>query len=133
VEKLSDLDISADDNVDIIVSYKSGARVNLHLDLVGRPHERSITAVGENGTLLYSYEENAIKFSNEGAAKWQVEKFDCERNEMFLGAARELLALIRDEKSEPLTCTVADGIAALKIVDACRASSDSDRAINLYA
>jgi len=131
VEKISSLEISADDNVDIIVSYESGTRVNLHLDLIGRPHERSISAMGEGGTLLYSYEENTIRFCNEGPANWQVETFDCERNDMFMGAAREFLGQI-DESGDPLlTCTVEDGIAALEIVDACRKSSETGQAVTL--
>jgi len=127
VEKISSLEISADDNVDILVSYASGLRVNLHLDLLGRPHERSITAMGEGGTLAYVYEENVIKLCREGAASWQRETFTCERNEMFVGAAKELLARVRGGSASPLTCSVADGIRALQIVDACRESSASGR------
>ncbi|HYK41206.1 MAG TPA: Gfo/Idh/MocA family oxidoreductase, partial [Thermoanaerobaculia bacterium] len=51
VEKVSDLDINADDNVEAIISYSDGLRVNMHLDLIGRPHRRTITALGEGGSL----------------------------------------------------------------------------------
>lgn len=131
VERISALEINADDNVDILVSYASGLRVNLHLDLLGRPHERSITAMGEGGTLAYVYEENAIKLCREGAANWQRETFTCERNEMFVGAAKEFLARMRGDSASPFTCSVADGIRALRIVDACRESSASGRAVLL--
>jgi len=133
VDKVSQLEIAADDNVDILVSYAAGTRVNIHLDLVGRPHERSITAVGEHGTLAYIYEENAVKVCHEGVANWQRELFACERNEMFLGADREFLARIRGAVEPPLTCTVRDGIQALMVVDACRESAASGRTICLPA
>ncbi len=131
VEKISTLEIEADDNVDILVSYASGARVNLHLDLIGRPHERSITAIGDNGTLAYVYEENALKVCHEGAAKWERQTFTCERNEMFMNAALEFLELVRGVTPDQLTCTVRNGINALRVVDACRESSDTGTAISL--
>ena len=128
VDTISDLEIDADDNVDILISYASGTRVNLHLDLIGRPHERSITAVGELGTLVYSYEENTISVGRSGEQAWDRQSFECERNDMFMSAAREFVELI-DAPDRDKTCTVIDGIAALKIVDACRESSTSGRRI----
>lgn len=129
VEKISTLEINADDNVDILVTYGSGARVNLHLDLIGRPHERSITAVGDKGTLKYVYEENSVNVCHEGAAKWEREVFKCERNEMFVGAAKEFLSLLRGETGVKPSCTVRDGIDVLRVVDACRESSNTGKAV----
>ncbi len=130
VDTISDLEIDADDNVDILISYASGIRVNLHLDLIGRPHERSITTVGELGTLVYSYEDNEIRTGRNGEQVWDRQTFECERNDMFIGAAREFIELI-DTPDRDKTCTVIDGIAALKIVDACRESSATGRRIKL--
>ncbi len=130
VGKISDLEIDSDDNVDILVQYSSGVRVNLHLDLIGRPHERSITAVGEDGTLVYSYEDNTIAHGHTGERVWDRQTFDCERNEMFVAATREFVELI-DGRVGDKTCTVEDGIAALRIVDACRRSSAEGRLIEL--
>jgi len=132
VDKISDLDIDADDNVEILVRYEGGPRVNLHLDLVGRPHERSISAVGEKGTLIYSYEENAILYADTAEKSWDAQRYDCERNDMFVGVARDYLAMI-DAELEAKACTVEDGIVALKVVDACRESSASGRQIDLSA
>lgn len=130
VDKISSLDIATDDNVDILAAYGSGLRANLHLDLIGRPHQRHITAVGETGTLVWSYEENSLKCSRTGEMKWEVQSFQCERNEMFLGADREFLSLVRGERQKP-SCTVADGLAALELVDACRKSAASGTAVPL--
>lgn len=130
VEKVSDLEITADDNVEAIISYSDGLRVNMHLDLIGRPHRRTITALGEAGSLSYSYEDNSVRIGRTPEPAWEVEKFHCERNEMFLGVARDFLSLIRGESHVP-GCTVADGLNALKIVDACRRSSMTATAMEL--
>ena len=128
VDKLSGLEIDSDDNVDILISYANGIRVNMHLDLIGRPHERSITAVGECGSAVYSYEENALKVSHTSAQNWDAEHFDCERNEMFVGAANEFLALIRGT-TQTCSCRVNDGILALRLVDDCRTSARTGRVV----
>jgi predicted dehydrogenase len=132
VDKISSLEIDSDDNVDIIASYENGIRVNLHLDLIGRPHARNITAVGEGGTLAYSYEENAVRAGHGDRQGWETVQYDCERNEMFVGAAKEFLALIRGENTGR-TCTIKDGIQALAVVDACRQSTQTGRAVSLEA
>ncbi len=132
VDKISDLDISADDNVDVIASFGGGMKANLHLDLIGRPHQRHIIAVGEAGTLMWSYEENAVKLSRTGELKWESQIFTCERNEMFMGAAAELLELIRGTRTAP-SCSLADGTAALEVVDACRQSAANGQFIRLSA
>jgi len=126
VEHVSDLDMDADDHVDILLTTAEGVRVNLHLDLIGRPHERSITAVGESGTLVYTYEDNTLRQASCAEKKWDEIRFACERNEMFLGAVKEYLAWM-EKPSLARTCTIEDGIAALKVVDACRQSSREGR------
>jgi predicted dehydrogenase len=122
VEKVSDLEISADDNVEAVISYPDGVRVNMHLDLIGRPHQRTITAIGERGTLVYSYEENALRIGLSAENRWEREEFHCERNDMFIGVAGDFLSLVRGEVKPP-ACSVEDGTRALEIVDACRRSS----------
>jgi len=132
VDKISGLEIDSDDNVDILASYANGIRVNLHLDLIGRPHARNITAVGEGGTLAYSYEENVVRAGHGDRQGWETVQYDCERNDMFVGAAKEFLALIRGINTGP-TCTIKDGIQTLAVVDACRQSTQTGRAVALEA
>ena len=128
VDRISDLEIDSDDNVDILVRYASGERVNLHLDLIGRPHERSITAVGEHGSLVYSYEDNAILQGSSAERNWDKQVFTCERNDMFMGVARDYIDMINGNLASK-RCTVEDGVAALRIVDACRLSSAEGRTV----
>jgi predicted dehydrogenase len=114
--------------VDILVRYASGERVNLHLDLIGRPHERSITAIGEAGTLVYSYEDNVILHGTRGEQVWDKQAFKCERNDMFMEVARDYIDMINGRLINK-RCTVEDGVAALGIVDACRQSSAEGRTV----
>lgn len=128
---ISGLEIDSDDNVDMLLGYDSGLRASLHLDLYGRPHEKFIRFVGEEGTLLWSADPNRIALGREGAQQWAEESFDCERNEMFLAVAREYLALLA-EGSLP-SCSFEDGLAVMELIDAARRSSDEGRRLDLKA
>lgn len=129
VEKLSSLDISTDDNVDIIASYGDNLRVTIHLDLFGRPHEKYIRASGENHSIEWCFDPNRIRWSGEMTDQWQEQRYDHERNDMFVAVAEEFLGIIRHGHAP--SCTLADGINVMRLIEACRASSDNNRTIEI--
>lgn len=129
VEKLSNLEIETDDNVDILFVYKSGLRVSIHLDLYGRPHEKYILVTGDGCSAQWSFSPNNIKFSNSIDQEWEEERFNFERNDMFISAAREFLDLINNN-TKP-TCTLIEGVQVMKILEACRISSLEERTVRL--
>lgn len=127
VDKLSGLEIETDDNVDLLATYSDGLRVSMHLDLYGRPHEKYIIVEGEGKTLRWSFDPNCVQFCDSIEKKWQSIDFQYERNDMFLNTAREFLTFI-DGQSD-ISCTLQDGINVLRIVEACRKSSDIERVV----
>lgn len=129
VEKISDLEIETDDNVDIYAFYTHGLRVAIHLDLYGRPHERFISVTGEKGTLLWSSDPNRVRFGTETGQIWSDQCFEFERNDMFLKVAQEFIDML-DSKTLP-SCTIEDGIKVMKILEACRESSVTERMVRV--
>lgn len=129
IEKLSDLQIDSDDNVDLLFAYDSGLRVTMHLDLFGRPHEKFIRFIGSDGTILWSADPNQTAIGRSAAQDWQREEFDCERNDMFIGVAKEFLDVI--EGVPIATCTIQDGVNVLKVIEAARAASSERRGVSL--
>ena len=127
VEKISDLEIDADDNVDVLALFSNGLRVSLHLDLYGRPHEKFIRFVGEGGTLMWSADPNRLAIGRDSAQKWEEETFDCERNDMFVAVAREFLEVIAG-RAQP-SCTLAQGVGVMELIEAIRTSSKNGRAV----
>jgi predicted dehydrogenase len=121
VEKISDLNIETDDNVDALAVYPDGLRVSLHLDLYGRPHEKYIRFIGEGGTLLWSADPNRLAIGRQSAHVWEAESFTFERNEMFMAVAREYLDVVT--RRVPPSCTLADGIKVMELIEAIRESS----------
>jgi len=128
VEKISDLEIETDDNVDVIAFYPDGMRVKLHLDLYGRPHEKSIQFVGEGGTLVWTAEPNKIKISVSSEQIWEEEIFNCVRNDMFVSAAQEFINLINGNLVN-LTCQLKDGLSVMKVIEMIRISSKEGRIV----
>ncbi|MBT3494313.1 MAG: Gfo/Idh/MocA family oxidoreductase [Rhodospirillaceae bacterium] len=127
VEKISDLDITSDDNVDMMINFASGLRANLHLDLYGRPHRKSIRFIGEGGTILWSEAPNQIAVCVEAGENWREERFECERNDMFMGVAREYLAVLGGAPVD--TCAIADGLGVMALLEAARQSHAEGRRI----
>jgi predicted dehydrogenase len=127
VEKISDLQIDADDNVDVLAMFKDGLRVSLHLDLYGRPHEKFIRFVGEGGTLMWSADPNRIALSSDAAQNWKEQIFANERNDMFVEVAKEFLDVVAG-RAEP-SCTLAEGVGVMELIEAIRTSSKEGRAV----
>jgi predicted dehydrogenase len=127
VEKISDLEIDADDNVDVLALFSNGLRVSLHLDLYGRPHEKFIRFIGEGGTLIWSADPNRIAIGRQSTQKWEEETFACERNDMFMAVAKEFLEVVAG-RAQP-SCTLAQGVGVMQLIEAIRSSSKNGRAV----
>jgi predicted dehydrogenase len=129
IGRSSSLEIDTDDNVDALLRYDSGLRVSIHLDLYGRPHEKSITVAGDDGTLLWTFDPNALRMSRRAEAIWETRTYQLERNDMFVAVAREFLGLLAGEGTP--TCTLADGARVLAVIDAMRTSAADGRRVQL--
>jgi predicted dehydrogenase len=129
VGRISGLEIETDDNVDMLAGFSDGPRVTLHLDLYGRPHEKSIRFEGTEGTLLWSDDPNRIAIGRGPAKEWRDESFKNERNDMFMAVAAEFLDMVSG--APPRTCTIADGIEAMRVIEALRRSSAEGKRVAL--
>jgi len=129
IDKLSSLEIDTDDNVDMLLTYANQFNVSLHLDLYGRPHEKSITFVGEDGSIKWSAEPNQVVIGRNMSDWDDIELFNCERNEMFMSVARDFLNLLAGDPA--LNCSLHDGLKVLRIIEAARTSSREGRVVTL--
>lgn len=129
IEKISDLEIDTDDNVDMILEFCGGLRATLHLDLFGRPHEKSIRFIGEEGSCLWTETPNRVAFSGKAAEEWDETVYTCERNDMFMAAAEEFLGVLSGQNVT--TCSIEDGVRVLDVIEAARRSHAEGRCIPL--
>jgi predicted dehydrogenase len=129
VDKISDLDIETDDNVDIVIKYKNGLRVMIHLDLYGRPHEKYISVTGDNGTLEWSFDPNRIRYTKSIEHNWEEYNFNLERNDMFVNVVKEFIKVIDGHLESK--CTIDEGVSVMRIIEACRKSSNEKKVVVL--
>lgn len=128
ISNVSSLDITSDDSVNFIATYRSGLRVSVHLDIFGRPHEKSFLVIGEKGNIVWTEEKNEVSvlFHDKSVEK---KKFENERNDMFIELAKEFVSVMRG--AAPNTCRLGDGVNVLKVVEAVRESSMSMRSVEI--
>ncbi len=129
VEKISDLEIETDDNVDMLLGYDNGLRISLHLDLYGRPHDKTIRFSGDQGTILWTADPNRVSVAHDAAGPWQETNYTCGRNDMFVAVAQEFLRVAAGKRKA--SCTLADGTAVLRVLEAARTSSTEGRTVRL--
>lgn len=136
VGNVSGLEISSDDNVDMLVEYGGeGPRVSMHLDLYARPHVKVIELVGEEGTLRWT--PNELALGTGGAGDWQTQTWDNDRNDMFVAVAQEFLGMLAGggdaQAVAPVlpSCTIGDGVAVLRVVEAAREASGKGHSVTV--
>jgi predicted dehydrogenase len=127
VATIGPIDMDADDCVDATLFYGDGSRAVVHLDLFSRPHERGVTVVGETGTLEWTFDPNRLRLGREPGGAWADTTFEHERNEMFVAAARHFLDVAAG-RADP-ACTLDDGVAVMRVIEAIRRSSAEGRVV----
>lgn len=125
------LEVDVEDAADILMEFRSGATASVHLDYHQRPGEHSLTAVGSRGTLRWDNATGETKWWSDDEPAWHTlpapEGF--ERNSMFVEEMRHFVDVV-EGRAEP-TCTLNDGVQALRIALAALASSKDGRRIEV--
>jgi predicted dehydrogenase len=125
VDRVSSLEITADDIADLTVRFRSGAVGNIHMDLFAWNMHSHFELLGEDGVIQWRRFENEIRVFDPKAGRWEIYPFTCQLNDMYVEEARHFLACIRGEASPG--CDGWDGLKTLQIVDAARRASAERR------
>jgi predicted dehydrogenase len=113
----------------MVITYKDGLCVTIHLDIYGRPHEKYIRFIGEEGTILWTADPNRVAVGKDWSQTWENYDFDCERNDMFVEVEKEFLDVLNG--SDVKTCDINDGVRVLSLIEAARQSSTKGRVTEL--
>jgi len=94
--KLSSLEIDTEDMAEVLLQFKSGAVGEVHLDYIQRSYSRSCQIIGEQGTILWDFNERQVKLYSAESRTWQVfpQKPDYEINQMYVDEMRHFLRCI---------------------------------------
>tara|TARA_B110000977_G_scaffold201678_1_gene297721 strand:+ start:6603 stop:7562 length:960 start_codon:yes stop_codon:yes gene_type:complete len=113
---ISDLKLNTEDLADILISFKSGACANIHLNYLSRPSSRRVDIIGSKGQISFNYYENQAKLFINGKqtkAFSASKKFD--RNELFINEIKDFL--IKIENKNPTTRNIDHAFKIVKIAN----------------
>lgn len=125
------LEIETEDTVDAQLLFASGTLAHVHLDYVQRPPSHRLQIIGQQGTLQWDSEKGNVSLFTASHQQWQefATPANFERNTMFVEEMRHFLQCLTENQA-PL-CTLSDGLAALQIAVAAKASAQEKKTIQL--
>lgn len=129
VDQITDLEISSDDHVELLLRYKQGLRIRIHLDLYSRPHENQFKIVGNNETLKWSLEDNEIRMSEEQDKIWDATEYKKDPTHMYVNEAEHFIDVLEGDASPK--CTVNDGVDVMSIIRAARESNETKSVVEI--
>lgn len=120
--KLSSLEIDTEDVAEILLGFESGAIGEVHLDYVQRTYNCSCEIVGEDGTIVWSYQDNSVKLYSASEQRWHIFQWAgvYDDNEMYEREMEHFLACLRGEQRPQL-----DGVGAKGVLQLALAAKES--------
>ena len=95
---ISDLKINTEDVADILISFKSGASANIHLNYLSRPSSRKINIIGSKGQISFNYYKNEAKmFINGKHSKTYNVSKKFNRNDLFVNEIKDFFNKIKNK------------------------------------
>lgn len=122
-DKYSSLDIETEDMAEILIKFSSGTIAEIHLDYLQRAYGRSFQLIGENGTIVWNFNEKMVRFFSTDDGKWHEypEPPGYDLNQMYVEEMKYFINCIKTRQH-----TMNDlegGIKVLKLVLAAKESA----------
>ena len=128
---VSDLEIRAEDLVNLILFTHSGAVGQIQLDMVSPAYRRRLELVFRDAVYEWDYQRGVLDRSDaQGVESIHEVPASFDRNTMFLTHMQHFLSRLADS-SRPAMCSYEDGVEVLRVAVAARRSSDEDRCTNV--
>lgn len=123
VSKISDLELDVEDNAEILLRFRAGARVSVHLDYYQRPPSHTLEINCSEGRVVWDNSTGTADVYREGDGGWQTlaPPDGFERNDMFLAEMRDFMRLCVGEQVPH--CTLEDGVFTQRLVMTVKESS----------
>ena len=131
LSKVSDLEINAEDLVNLILVNENGAVGQVQMDMVSPDYRRKFELVFKEGVLYWDFVSGILEFKKDGKTRIidsVLNNFD--RNTLFLNHMKHFLHRIKTPKIKPL-CSLDDGVKAQKLAEAAKLSNTLKAIVNL--
>ncbi len=130
VDKVSDLEIDADDLTVMTLRFANGTIGEAHFDLLGRTARIDAEFIGSEGTLLWDRISGKIEIYDAATKEWELEDFGTDSFvQSYDRQAAHFIDCVRNGTT-PRT-TLADGRKTLAVLIAALESSKTGRLVEL--
>jgi len=127
------LGLEVDELAEVTLQHESGCLSHVHLDYLQRPPRHDLQIVGSNGSLRWQAASGRLQqWGMDGElALEQTPDQGFERNQLFVAEMDHFRRLVSGHEAP--VCSLADGLAALRIALAAKRSADDGRPVELVA
>jgi len=126
--KVSRLEVNVEDCATILLRLASGAQVDIHMDFVQRSYSRSCILIGEEGKVIWDFEQNQVSIVRPKAPA-EVLDYDFEPNQMYISEVEQFFHSV-EGNAGPL-CSIADGLLTLRVALAAKRSAAEKKWVSL--
>jgi predicted dehydrogenase len=121
-DRVSSLEIETEDTAAILLRFENGAIGTVHLDYVQRIPSRTCRIIGEEGTILWDYFAQKVRWHMADMDGWQEYDYTgFQRNDRFLAEMQHLLACVQGLEEPKVD--VFQGSQVLKLALAAKESA----------
>lgn len=116
---------------DIAMQFAGGVQAAVHLDYLQRPVSHTLDVSGTQGLLRWDNTTAELKLYRVSTGEWETfsPPSGFERNWLFIEEMKAFLTLVRGQAESP--CTLADGIAAQRLVMGVYCSASEGRRVKI--
>ncbi len=133
VGRFSDLELDVDDTAEITLRLAGSVVGGIHLDLAQQPPSHQVLIEGTRGSIQCDLLTGMTRVYRAEVSTWLDHPLPAgwERNTMFLDEMKHFIEVAQG--IVPPSCTLADGLRVMRVIEAVRRSSKSGKFVNLRA
>lgn len=114
-ERISNLEINADDVAEMIIELESGPLVSIHTDIFGRQHKKYLEIKGEKGNIFWDFYKNSVQIYNpENKEIIEKKDFGKDFNEVYIEEISYFIDCCKNNKAAKPDINV--GIDTMKLI-----------------
>lgn len=128
-ERRGGLDLEVEDTANVMLRFTNGALGMVHLDYIQRPPTHTLKITGQQGCIHWDNADGSVQWYQSETETWETERMPSgfERNSLFVEEMKHFISCIESGTDPCVDLT--DGITALQIVLAAKASATQGQAV----
>lgn len=113
--KISELEIEADDIAEMIVELDNGILASIHTDIFGRKHNKSLEIKGSKGNIHWDFYKNAVSIYDAETKTLKIEEnFDKDFNKVYIEELKYFIDCSKNDRQAEPNLDV--GIDTMKLI-----------------